>query len=226
MSARGLALIDIVVALGIVLVLGALAIPTFVGLMTRTSMDEGAGRIESIASICRAEAMRRGCLVELAFRVDETNHVVLLGRRRDGIPADAASGEGKVEGGFENETDDGHWPAFLVEPLPARIEFVLENPVQHEPEEGEEETPAAKSGVIAIFLPSGAATGGARSWLVRAKGAGEGVIKVNAWTGSVRVGARAAGESSTAPREPEPEQGGDEPEVEMPPTLPAGGVAP
>jgi hypothetical protein len=193
-GARGLALIDIVIALGIVLVLGGLAIPTLIGLVTKSAMQDGAGRIESIASICRAEAMRRGCLVELAFRMDENGGVVLLGRRRDALPA-AGDDADLLTSGAEDEA--GSWPAFLVEPLPAKVELVLDTPGETPPDEDEGflageliEKPAARAGVIAVFLPSGAASSGARRWIVRVRGSGEATLAVNAWTGSVRVEAR------------------------------------
>lgn len=193
-GARGLALIDIVIALGIVLVLGGLAIPTLIGLVTKSAMQDGAGRIESIASICRAEAMRRGCLVELAFRMEENGGVVLLGRRRDALPATGDDAD-FLTSGVEDEA--GSWPAFLVEPLPAKVELVLDSPGVAPPDEedgflaGEiTEKPAARSGVIAVFLPSGAASSGAHGWIVRVRGSGEAMLAVNAWTGSVRVEAR------------------------------------
>lgn len=192
-AARAFTLIEVVIALGLVLLLGGLALPTLIGLTSGASLSESESRVESVAAICRAEAMRRGQVIELAARENADGVTVLLGRRADSAPV---SGAGDAPDGDGAASDP--WPAFLVEELPrgcAVIEDVAERESTGRAEDGGRAGPGAEDGgsaaprkevLIAAFLPSGAAAVRGATKL-RAKDGREASIGVNSWTGTVRV---------------------------------------
>lgn len=188
-AARAFTLIEVVIALGLVLLLAGLALPTLIGLTSGAALREGESCVESVAAICRAEAMRRGQVIELAARENADGVTVLLGRRADSAPV---SGAGDAPDGDAAASDP--WPAFLVEELPrgcAVIEDVAERESTGRAEDGGPAAPGGsatprKAVLIAAFLPSGAAAVKGATKL-HAKDRREASIGVNGWTGAVRV---------------------------------------
>lgn len=195
--AAGFTLVEVAVALALLVMIGGLVFPTLAGMIGRASFSEGAARVESVASICRAEAMRRGQVIELVYRRDGRARPYLIGRR----------GEHAAPEPSDQARDDTQhpepWPAFLVEELPPG--FDVRPAPTGEDDAADEAPPVADEIVIAVFLPSGAASPG-ESLVVRSRDGREGVLSVNAWTGAVRVSDKPDGAPSPpgdeAPSEP------------------------
>lgn len=62
---RGWSLLEVAVALALVVVIGALAAPVFVGMTDRGRLDAAREAAASAVLVCRAEAQRRGVPMEL-----------------------------------------------------------------------------------------------------------------------------------------------------------------
>jgi len=77
---RAFSLVEVLVALAVLILLGALVLPTLHGLSDTAEFRETCDQLSSAVSVCRSEAQRRGTPMELVARKESDGRVSLVGR--------------------------------------------------------------------------------------------------------------------------------------------------
>jgi prepilin-type N-terminal cleavage/methylation domain-containing protein len=230
MSLRGFTLLEIMIALGLLLSVVSLAIPTFVRLLGSTTFEETASQLESVLVMARADAQRDARAIRLVAYTRESGMVVLY---TEPLESDTASGVGfeqPVDASAPDEriVDDVSFRAPGVSPgrlrlrLPEgyRIDTAPPPPAGVGPSVARGDASAAfapmetldamlvpgvgeetRSVTLGIFLPDGSVIAGSARYLVGSDGQGL-ELRINRWTGSAMFVAV----------EPETEEPGETPE--------------
>lgn len=77
---RAFSLIEVMIALAVLVLLGALVLPSLHGMSDSVEFKETCDQLSSAVSVCRSEAQRRGTPMELVARKGTDGRVTLLGR--------------------------------------------------------------------------------------------------------------------------------------------------
>lgn len=77
---RAFSLIEVMIALAVLVLLGALVLPSLHGMSDSVELKETCDQLSSAVSVCRSEAQRRGTPMELVAKKGTDGRVTLLGR--------------------------------------------------------------------------------------------------------------------------------------------------
>jgi prepilin-type N-terminal cleavage/methylation domain-containing protein len=227
MARRGLTLVELLAALALVVVLSALAMPTFQGRLEEARFDAGKRQLEAAVMVCRAEAVRHGRPLLLVVRVIRAGERGLYMERvapeaaigaagPEGIDApDSPGGSGVPEGSGPAVESNLPTPVWAV--MPGRVRVSNRPP---EPDVGGNAVARGGKGAavasfegsgpgeraaevrIAVFFPDGSALGSGPVYVTSGSLAVVGTI--NRWTGSVVFKPYAAEEGEPEPEEDRP----------------------
>ena len=201
-------LLELMIAMTIMLAITSLAIPSFVGVLRRATLEETASQIGSVCVMAGAKAQREGDVFQLVVRQSDRSKRWLsiepMASPDDGSgdtlfptpmdePGDQIGADGGEIGGLGPPVRSGQRSLTL----PSGYEITDHVPVDDGAGDGIGSYPAGESPVLAdeaglesrpmvlaVFLPDGSAILGGPRYLVASRG---GVLRlsINRWTGVV-----------------------------------------
>jgi Tfp pilus assembly protein FimT len=204
---RGFSIVEVLIALSIVVAIGALAMPNLVGMSKTVRMKEAGRIVEDAVAEARTEAQRRGVAIRLHAETTPDGRTVLVGKAasvRD-VVNQRLQGEGEAsETGHAAPGASRFGQALVWAQLPEGCSLDTEatdgiedaNTTPNNTWEPTDEQRANLPKWLWVVLPDGAVSSERASTL---KGPGErrASVVVNRWTGSVRV--RELASSNTSP---------------------------
>jgi type II secretory pathway pseudopilin PulG len=186
---KAFSLAEVLVALAVLIVLGALVLPTLHGLSDTAEFRETCDQLSSAVSVCRSEAQRRGTPMELVTRKESDGRVALVGRP-------ARLDESSKNPREENEGRGGQ--VLLVLPQGYSIDHES-GPAEPSSESAAADAKASEPSVAAalldeeiaarplvVFWASGAASKGPGLYLHTRDGRVMGA-EINSFTGALRL---------------------------------------
>lgn len=97
-TGAGFTLLELVIAMAIATILGAVALPSLSGLVARQRLRATAGHLQADIALARQEASRRGMTVHLAFQAGEHwCYALRTGPETDCRQASAVPGSGVIK---------------------------------------------------------------------------------------------------------------------------------
>lgn len=174
---RAFTLVELLVAIVLVIVIGAIALPVAMGFGARAVFGEACERVRIAGALARSEAIRRGFVVEAVAEEFRGGWRIVAVEAR-GESGDDAAGTA--------------WREVLAE-LPAGCSVVIAGSGQ-----GATDDPEAGTVLIARIRPGGAAAGMPGVRIAGPSGLWAG-LTVNGWTGVFEVGAIKSGVEGDAP---------------------------
>jgi hypothetical protein len=237
MSRRALTLLEVLIALTLLVALGAIAFPAMMRSLGGRAFDATGDVIVNHLLLARATAMEQGELIEVAYLTEPAR---LVARRFEPALLEAPAAPGAEEGFGAPPTWDTAWTAedeapapiaegWAVRALPRGLELRNQPPAsldENDPEamlaamEAEaldEAAPEQAPMRIAVYLPDGSAMIAGDFWLLDEEGRSA-RLRVSPWTGlpALESVARAApGEEALDEDEDEDEDFEDEEEDEF-----------
>lgn len=200
---HGFSIIEVLIALSIVVAIGALAMPNLVGMSKTVRMQEAGRIVEDAVAEARTEAQRRGVAIRLHAETTPDGRTILVGK--------AASVHDVVRerlgGGEESKTSTSAVPgpfgvnqALVWAQLPEGCSLdtdavTSDSDLNAGASQGWEPSDAQKANLpkwLWVVLPDGAVSSEHQSTL-KGPGSRRAALVVNRWTGSVRVRELAAG---------------------------------
>jgi type II secretory pathway pseudopilin PulG len=214
--AGGFTLLEVLIAITLTVALAAVVLPVSMSWLQVAGLDEAAPRVEAALSLARADAQRRGIVLEVVAATSSDGALEL--RSRELIVESAGSGdfdESLEPNGISDETSE----ETLLAELPAGIVLRRVIPGELEAEEfgaagglAEDTSRAAPLAekeedelIIALALPDGRIIAEEQAAELRAVGS-DGrwmVLTINGWTGAVvsRAGVAARDDEASEPPE-------------------------
>ncbi|MBX3358757.1 MAG: type II secretion system protein [Phycisphaeraceae bacterium] len=175
---RAFTVIELVIAIALAVGLGAVVVPMTVSRMREAAYREGVERVGTAVMLGRAEAQRRGVIIEVRAGVSGDGSGLISLSEVAGEAAGSEEAEGPNVGRVIGEPVE----------LPSGVTV------------GRERDPAgleAEEIVLTICLPDGRLIPSVESVVLAGAGGRRGRIGINAWTGVSRVDAVAAGPGSS-----------------------------
>lgn len=202
LAAKAFSLAEVMVALAVLILLGALVLPTLHGLSDTTEFRETCDQLSSAVSVCRSEAQRRGTAMELVARKESDGRVALVGR-----PARLDEGA-KDSKDSKNSTDNEGRGGQVLLVLPQGYSIDHESgpvePTDTASTDAQDSAPSVAAALLdeeispkplVVFWASGAASKGPGLYLHTRDGRVMGA-EINSFTGALRLEQLASDSSS------------------------------
>ncbi len=206
---KGFSIVEVLIALSIVVAIGALAMPNLVGMSKTVRMKEAGRIVEDAVAEARTEAQRRGVAIRLHAETTPDGRTVLVGKAASvhDVVNQRLQGEGEAsETGHAAPGASRFGQALVWAQLPEGCSLDTETTDGTEdantpPNDAWEPTDEQRANLpkwLWVVLPDGAVSSERASTL---KGPGErrASVVVNRWTGSVRVRELAANSTTPTP---------------------------
>lgn len=192
MRGRGFTLIELMVAIGLALLLAGLVLGVSMSRLGEASFEEAKGRVGAALATARAEAQRRGVVMEVVARTGAGGTVGMVMEAAPAPGGDAEKAGGSARDDRMGSGSDDASPGRYLEAieLPGGVKIAASAKRANAPAGLEED---GKSGggsesekvTVAVFLPDGQGAVGARYLIGKDGRMGE--IVLNRWTGTVEV---------------------------------------
>jgi prepilin-type N-terminal cleavage/methylation domain-containing protein len=188
---RAFSLVEVMIALAVVVLLGALVMPSLRGMSDSVELKETCEQLSSAVSVCRSEAQRRGTPMELVARKGSDGRVALVGRpaKFEDTSREQQTRTGQVlmvlPHGYSIDHDSGSAAASASDATTAdSAQQVEDDPAPAADESSDEEDPSAAP--LIVFWASGGASKGSGLYLHTRDGRVMGA-EINSFTGMLRL---------------------------------------